>query len=262
MRGGREIRKGLAWTSQGVLWLFFALMTTGWSGGAGDLEESARVIREVKTAPEFEVRKIQGRRLKEKDPSKSGCSSSSKPGTSGCSSSSGPRSGTGGGWDFSIAADIFRISFIGLLVALVAWIVWINRHLFARWLGKGEETVETKKAKVVLGMDVTPESLPPDVVSAARALHAEGRTREAHAMLYRAAISYCISVARVGIRESDTEGDCVRRVGRAGEQAHAGFFHELTLAWMAVQYARVDPGPDVFEGLCGNWPYPMERRAA
>lgn len=159
-------------------------------------------------------------------------------------------------------APVFVISLIGLLVAGLGWLIWMNHHLVRSWFGGHGEEAGKRTAKVVLGMDVTPESLPADVISAARGLYGESRIREAFALLYRAAISHCITVAHIGIRESDTEGDCVRRVAKSGENAQPEFFQGLTHAWIDVQYARIDPGSEVFERLCAGWPYAKERGGA
>ena len=117
------------------------------------------------------------------------------------------------------------------------------------------------RARVVMGMEVTPESLPENIPETAWRWWGEGRRHEALALLYRGAISRSIELARVEIMESDTEGDCLRRIGQAGVEAHAGYFKGLTGSWVRLAYAERFPADDEVRSLCQQWPY-MERRSA
>jgi hypothetical protein len=110
-------------------------------------------------------------------------------------------------------------------------------------------------------MEVSPETLPADIPAAALALWRQGRHREALGLLYRGAISRVIETARVDIRESDTEGDCLRRVEQAGATAQPDYFRGITGAWMRLAYARLDPDEVEIEALCRQWPF-AERREA
>jgi hypothetical protein len=149
-----------------------------------------------------------------------------------------------------------------LAAAFVTWIIWLlwkNRDLRPRL---GEKTIpDIPKARVVMGMDVSPETLPADIPAAALALWRQGRHREALALLYRGAISRVIETARVEIRESDTEGDCLRRVEQAGAAAQPDYFRGITGAWMRLAYARMDPNEIEIEALCLQWPFAERRQA-
>jgi len=156
--------------------------------------------------------------------------------------------------------EVFVVGAIALLIGLLAWLLWISRHTF-RGGGGGEEVCVAPRARVVMGMEVSPESLPKDIPSAALALWRSGRHHEALGLLYRGAISMAIDVGRVEIQESDTEGDCVRRVERAGAAAHPEYFRGLTRVWMALAYAELTPRDPEVESLCRAWPF-VERRGA
>jgi hypothetical protein len=144
-------------------------------------------------------------------------------------------------------------------VASVIWLIWKNRDLRPRL---GVKTVAIiPKARVVMGMEVSPETLPADIPAAALALWQQGRHREALALLYRGAISRVIETARVEIRESDTEGDCLRRVEQAGAAAQPEYFRGITGAWMRLAYARLEPDEIEIEALCGQWPFAERRQA-
>ena len=61
------------------------------------------------------------------------------------------------------------------------------------------------------------------------------------------------------IQESDTEGDCVRRVDRAGAMAHPEYFRGITGMWMRQAYAGCRPEDGEIELLCRQWPFPERR---
>src|SRR5207253_1320150 len=72
--------------------------------------------------------------------------------------------------------------------------------------------LETRGSKFIApthvqDLDIRPESLPPDVGAAARALWERGEKRAALALLYRGTLSRLAHVHEVAIRDSSTEGD-------------------------------------------------------
>lgn len=153
---------------------------------------------------------------------------------------------------------VLGFSLLALFIALLGWLIWKNRHLFRLKLEKGEGSDAGPAARMVMGMEITAESLPDDVPAAALVLWRGGRKREAMALLYRGAISK-VAEADVEIRESFTEGDCLRSVEGAGAPAHPDYFRGLTKAWMGMAYAHVEPGDPEVHALCAGWPYPGRR---
>lgn len=204
---------------------------------AGVRAVDAEVIRGVKEDKDFKVHEQVSKHLK------------SKPGK---------------GWNLSglgAFASIIGWTFVVLFIALLAWLVWINRHVF-RLKGRGDRDLKKQPAaKVVMGMEVTAESLPKDIPVRVMQLWREGRHHEAMALLYRGTISKVIDAGEVEIRESDTEGDCLRRVEEAGPAAHPGYFRGLTKIWMRLAYAGEAPREMDVESLCREWPF-VERRSA
>ena len=109
--------------------------------------------------------------------------------------------------------------------------------------------------------DLRPESLPADVVAAARALFAAGDPSGALSLLYRGAL---VELARrFGLRlpDSATEGECERIASSALEGPLAEDFAALARAWLYCAYARRPPSGDEFDALCRRWASGLGARA-
>jgi hypothetical protein len=214
--------------------------------------EPARVIQEVKAQPEFKVHTV-----KERVPKESTTPSWLERFLRWLNFS--PDSGGGFFSGVELLGRLFIICVIAGVVGLIVWLIWINRHAFLLKGSRIENTTTRSIARVVMGMDVSPETLPADVPTAAWQLWNEGKHQEALGLLYRGAISMAITSAAVEIQESDTEGDCMRRVDDAGAAAHPGYFRGITRAWLAMAYAGMRPDDHTVQALCQSWPF-HERR--
>ena len=157
--------------------------------------------------------------------------------------------------------QVFSICAVVLLVGFLGWMIWKNRHVF-KLRGTPLKTNNlAPPARVVMGMAVSPDTLPTDVPAAAWSLWQQGRHQEALALLYRGAISRVIEIGRVEISESDTEGDCVRRVAQAGAAVHPDYFHRVTGMWIRLAYAGVSPADSEVQALCQQWPFGGRRES-
>lgn len=153
---------------------------------------------------------------------------------------------------------LIQVAFWALVAAAVGWLVYLLLVNAGKWkVGEGGGTVDdAPKIDSYLGMGVTPESLPDDVVAVARQMWDEQRFTEAMGLLYRAAIGWLVFRAHVPIEESDTEGDCVHRVDAAlPDSPIAPFFKSLTIGWMAAVYAKCPPSSSEFDAWCAGWPF-------
>ncbi|MDB4310463.1 DUF4129 domain-containing protein, partial [Akkermansiaceae bacterium] len=97
------------------------------------------------------------------------------------------------------------------------------------------------------------------MLTAARKLWATGEKKAALGLLYRAAISSLVSQDLVEIEESDTESDCLRRLG-GKKLAELAYFSALTNAWMSAAYAKVTPDEATMDQLCAEWPFKGRRK--
>lgn len=147
--------------------------------------------------------------------------------------------------------------FLLLIVAGIAWLIY-RSHLLRPQLPSRID--RTEKARVVMGMEVTAASLPDDVLASAEALWQKGDRLQALSLLYRGSLAWWIDSVQVGILESDTEGDCLRRIA-ALRHPHGSYFHTLTQAWLMGAYAQHFPPQESWLELCRQWPF-RERRLA
>ncbi|MCW1886276.1 DUF4129 domain-containing protein [Luteolibacter flavescens] len=217
-----------------TLLVFFAISPRSMADGT-----PKEVISDVKAHPDFEVFK---HTWKERTPS-----------------------GSSGGWSgpgdwFAMLISGIGWTLLGLLIAFFVWMIWRYRHVF-KGAGISLQKPVPAAARVVMGMDVAPESLPKDIPTAAMELWRVGRRHEAMSLLYRGTISRLIETGGVEIAESDTESDCLRRV-EAEAAAHSGYFGGLTDAWMTLAYGRRAPQDERMQELCATWPFSSERRPA
>jgi hypothetical protein len=196
------------------------------------------VIAEIKEDPAFKVQKVTRKVPKTKE---------FKP------------------WNLPFAELLSLLSWVSLAAAVVGvlwlagWLLWKYRYVFAK---SGDLTVATTPAaRVVLGMAVTPESLPADLPNTVWDWWQQGRHQAALGLLYRGTISRVIEQSRVGIEEADTEGDCLQRVRQAGEVAFPQYFDAVTQVWLRLAYAGLVPQDEAVAALCRDWPFAARRSA-
>jgi len=152
-----------------------------------------------------------------------------------------------------------NVLFWGILItAIVLLVVWLvkNWHQITGRKGTREvEEAEAAAAKTVMGMDVTPESLPKDLVTKAREAWMAGDHHLALSLLYRGSLEWMVNKARLPIAESDTEHDCVRHASHIGNLQIEGYFSQLTSTWVNLAYGKLTPADQAMEQLCSNWPF-------
>lgn len=109
---------------------------------------------------------------------------------------------------------------------------------------------DTEPPTHVSGLDIRPDELPADVARAARGLWERGEPRGAMILLYRALLSRLVHGYRVAIRDSSTEGDCLRQARAALAAAPFAYVSRFIASWQRAMYAAAWPERGDFEQLC------------
>jgi len=112
----------------------------------------------------------------------------------------------------------------------------------------GEFTAPTH----VQDLDIRPESLPPNVGAAARALWDRGEHRAALALLYRGLLSRLAHVHQLPVRDSSTEGDCLALSARIGGPGR-DYAARLIVLWQAAVYGHFEADTPVVHALCDGF---------
>ena len=151
-----------------------------------------------------------------------------------------------------VMAELMRILAWVAAVLVAGWLIYqISQRL--GWFRGALKRADPWRPDVMFGMDLRPESLPADIASAARARLAEGDLRGALSLLYRGALAGLVHERNLALREGDTEGDCVRRVGATAPAALATFFARLVDTWGLLAYGRRMPEATLVEHLVNEW---------
>ncbi len=157
-----------------------------------------------------------------------------------------------------------RLLFVGAVVAAIVGLVYLiytNRHAFG-WFRGQRDKAPRQGPRVVMGMEVSAESLPDDYARLAWERWQKGKFREALSLLYRGAICWLVEKARLPIVESDTETDCLLRVSELPDSGRVNYFRELTSCWISLAYARTQPSDDTVRWLCENCPFDLRESKA
>ena len=147
---------------------------------------------------------------------------------------------------FAFAESLARAARVLLWVAIgaaIAFLVWKLYRALPRLAATPREQYRAPES--LFGMELAPQSLPADVAATASALAAEGKVREALALLYRGALSQLVHRRGVLLLPSHTEAEALRLAPPETFQ----YLERLVDAWRACAYARRLPAPGALEAL-------------
>ncbi len=133
------------------------------------------------------------------------------------------------------------------LIVLIAYALRMSRAV------DQASVAEHEPPEVLFGLDVRPDSLPDDVVAAARRLFAAGDAIGALSLLYRGALVHLVSSRGLEVSASATEGECTRLARRSVGAPLSDDFERLTRAWLYCAYGERPPEVDTFASLCESW---------
>jgi hypothetical protein len=212
-----------------ALMVFFvlgaALPATGYSQEKNPKQEIAEVLKAKEFGYYREVERWQPKKTRDEQPSREG------------------RLGwLALGYALAKAAEVLLWIAAGALVAYVLW--WAARMLPRH---RGARAEPYRPPPALFGMELAPETLPPDVGAAAAALARAGRLREALSLLYRGALSELVYKRGVQLLVSHTEGDVLRLSGEMP------FLRKLVDAWRSCAYARRTPAAADVERLANDY---------
>jgi hypothetical protein len=114
----------------------------------------------------------------------------------------------------------------------------------------------------VQDLDIRPESLPPDIGAAARALWERGEQRAALALRYRGMLSRLAHVHEVPIRDSSTEGDCLALAARTLDAARIADATLLVRTWQRFTYGGIAVDDAIAHELCAGFSPNLDARVA
>lgn len=159
-------------------------------------------------------------------------------------SDSDPKALWGIGYALARVAEVLLWVLAGVAVGYALWFL-------VRMLPRGPLVApEPYRAPPVLfGMELAPETLPPDVAAAAAALAREGKLREALSLLYRGALSSLVHKRGVRLLASHTEAEVL---ALSGQDVHS-YLEKLIEAWRLCAYARRNPAPTDIERLAQGY---------
>ncbi|HJV22194.1 MAG TPA: DUF4129 domain-containing protein [Holophagaceae bacterium] len=151
---------------------------------------------------------------------------------------------------WKVAAWVLKIL---LVLALVGLVLWLIVRFHAARLGRMREGDDYEAPEAVAGLDVRPESLPPDVPAEALARFRTGDARGALALLYRGALAALLHRHRLEIPASATEGDCLRAALPVLGADRGEALRRLTGAWVRMAYRGEVPAEADLLELCAAW---------
>ena len=151
-----------------------------------------------------------------------------------------------------VLSELVRIAAWIAAILVAGWLLYrISQHL--GWFRRSGGPKTQWRPEVMFGLDLRPESLPADIAAAARERLAAADPRAAMSLLYRGALALLVNERHLALRESDTEGDCARRVAATASAPLAGFFDRLVQAWGQIAYARRLPEPAHAARMIDEW---------
>ena len=144
-----------------------------------------------------------------------------------------------------------------LVIALIALLIFNFRHHIKTFVGSFANTKssisEFQRPEVIMGMEITEDSLPEDIPGESRALWQQGLFREALALLYRGSLYRMVYQRNLELSESHTEQECLHLVAARYEESLVTYFRQLTQSWQNLAYAHYALEQDQFERLNSGW---------
>lgn len=161
---------------------------------------------------------------------------------------------------FGWIAQASRVLAWIVIAILVGLLVMFVVRVFASGRGGLARGTRFIAPTHVQDLDIRPESLPPEIGAAARALWDRGEHRAALALLYRGLLSRLAHVYQVPIRDSSTEGDCLALAARQLEPARVDYATRLVRTWQRAIYGGITVDTADVHALCAGFAQHLDTR--
>ncbi len=163
---------------------------------------------------------------------------------------------------FGWFAENGRFLFWGVIAVLAGLLLVYIGRLVRTWR-LPERAGRIDAPSFVRDLDIRPESLPPDIGSAARKLWDDGEHRNALALLYRGLLSRLVHVHKVPIRDSSTEGDCLVLASRhLATEERKIYVMSLVRVWQRAVYGGEAIPTESVHALCDEFSQALDSPSA
>lgn len=159
---------------------------------------------------------------------------------------------------------------LGWLIQFIEWfaqsariLVWVAVALLTGMLAiylvrltRSRRPLKVNRAAApthVQDLDIRPESLPDNIGAAARTLWDSGEHRAALSLLYRGVLSRLVHVHNLPIRDSSTEGDCLRLTTARLREEQRNYVAQLIQIWQHAVYGGQQPEAASLYTLCDGF---------
>lgn len=153
------------------------------------------------------------------------------------------------GWFFH---NIFPFIMWAIIILLVLFIGWKAFEYFPQLRPKLLKTNKQPPSQL-FGLDITPATLPDDVLAEFESLWQQQQTRQALSLLYRALLSHLVHNYRIPLKSSHTEGEVVSLTERLQQPTVTDFTFYLTEQWQLLAYGHYDLAIEQKDQLCKGW---------
>ncbi|MFL1516964.1 DUF4129 domain-containing protein [Pseudomonas prosekii] len=159
------------------------------------------------------------------------------------------------GQGFGAIATLLEVLLWGALIAALGLLIWRYREWLQAFVSRRptrRRQVERAIPKQLFGLNVHQQTLPADVAAAAEQLW-QSNPREALGLLYRALLSRLLHDFNLPLKDADTEGQVLERVGHLQQPDLLAFSQTLTQHWQAMAYGHRLPPAQSQQQLCDGW---------
>ena len=158
---------------------------------------------------------------------------------------------------FGTSAKIIEFGLWVVFISISIYLVYRYREQLLKFIDRyspyQKKTQTSKAPDVMFGLDIRRDSIPQNVPEQVQALWANGESREALGLLYRATLSSLIHTYNFNFCDGDTEGECIAVVKTRNDELLSNFMLNVTLCWQSVAYGHRLPAKDTVNVLCEQW---------